>query len=52
MIQSSKPTTDKTLRKRKRNVIGKLPYVKVIFKDNKVVYENNRTVYEDSKDKR
>ena len=40
---------DTSVKKRKR---FKIPYVKVVFKDNKAVYANNRTVYEDSKDKR
>lgn len=40
---------DTSPKKRKR---FKIPYVKVIIKDNKAVYANNRTVYEDSKDKR
>lgn len=35
--------------KRKRY---KIPYVKVVIKDNKAVYANNRTVYEDTQNKR
>lgn len=40
---------DLSVKKRKRY---RIPYAKVIIKDNKAVYANNRTVYEDSKNKR
>lgn len=43
----NEPIQDRPKRKR-----YKVPYVKVIIKDNKAVYANNRAVYEDTKDKR